>query len=229
MEVIGAGFGRTGTRSLQAALELLGFGPCYHMASVMEEPYRVRQWLEIAEGRSRDWDTLFAGFRSAVDWPTSAYWRELAVHYPEAKVVLTVRDPAHWYDSISQTIFRSALEQRGRLPVRRRVIRRLVEWRAPDYALYPRMAKAAFIDPIFDGRIDERDHLIEVFERHSAEVRAALPAERLLVIEPGDGWEPLCAFLGVPVPEVAYPRLNDRAAFHHDRSRNMSRLILRGH
>ncbi|MEV0826047.1 sulfotransferase family protein [Nonomuraea rubra] len=228
MKVIGAGFGRTGTRSLKAALELLGFGPCYHMSTVIAEPYRVRQWLDVGEGRSRDWDTLFAGFRSALDWPASAYWRELAGHYPEAKVVLTVRDPARWYDSVSATIFRSALEQRARPPLRRRVIRWLVARRAPDFALYPRMARATFIDPVFGGRLDDRDHVIEVFERHVAEVRAAIPAGRLLVFEPGDGWEPLCAFLGVAVPDVPYPQVNERAAFRRKRPRRLARLILRG-
>ncbi|MEV4170301.1 sulfotransferase family protein [Nonomuraea sp. NPDC049709] len=228
MKVIGAGFGRTGTRSLKAALEQLGFGPCYHMSSVIAEPYRVRQWLDVGEGRSRDWDALFAGFGSALDWPASAYWRELAAHYPDAKVILTVRDPGRWYDSVSETIFRSALEQRRGLPPHRRVIRWLVARRAPDFALYPRMARATFIDPVFGGRIDDREHVIEVFERHVAEVRAAIPAERLLVFEPGDGWEPLCAFLGVPVPEVPYPQVNERAAFRRKRPRRLSRLILRG-
>jgi hypothetical protein len=228
VKVIGAGFGRTGTRSLKAALELLGFGPCYHMSTVIAEPYRVRQWLDVGEGRSRDWDTLFAGFRSALDWPASAYWRELAAHYPGAKIVLTVRDPGPWYDSVSATIFRSALEQRARLTLRRRMIRWLVARRAPDFALYPRMARATFIDPVFGGRVDDRDHVLDVFERHVAEVKAAIPAGRLLVFEPGDGWEPLCAFLGVPVPDVPYPRVNERAAFRRKRPRRLARLILRG-
>ncbi|GAA4962252.1 sulfotransferase family protein [Nonomuraea thailandensis] len=213
---------------MKAALELLGLGPCYHMSTVIAEPYRVRQWLDVGEGRSRDWDTLFDGFRSALDWPASAYWRELAAHYPEARVVLTVREPGRWYDSVSATIFRSALEQRARPPLRRRMIRWLVARRAPDFALYPRMARATFIDPVFGGRIDERDHVIEVFERHVAEVRAVIPAERLLVLEPGDGWEPLCAFLGVAVPDVPYPRVNERAAFRRKRPRRLARLILRG-
>lgn len=228
MKVIGAGFGRTGTRSLKAALEVLGFGPCYHMSAVIAEPYRVRQWLDVGEGRSRDWDTVFAGFRSALDWPASAYWRELAAYYPDAKVILTVRDPARWYDSVSETIFRSALEQRRPLPLRRRVVRWLVARRSPDFALYPRMARATFIDRVFDGRVDDRDHVIEVFERHVAEVKAAIPAERLLVFEAGQGWGPLCAFLGVPVPDVEYPQVNERAAFRRKRPRRLLRLIVRG-
>ena len=85
MKVIGAGFGRTGTRSLKAALELLGRGPCYHMSTVIAEPYRIRQWLEIGEGRGPGWDEVFTGFQAAVDWPAAAYWRELAEHYPRRR------------------------------------------------------------------------------------------------------------------------------------------------
>ncbi|WP_188188104.1 sulfotransferase family protein [Nonomuraea sp. SYSU D8015] len=228
MKVIGAGFGRTGTRSLKAALELLGYGPCFHMSAVIAEPYRVRQWLDVGEGRLCDWDEVFRGFRSALDWPASAYWRELAAHYPDAKVILTVRDPGRWYDSVSETIFRSALAERRRLPLRRRVVRWLVARRAPDFALYPRMARATVIDRIFDGRVDDRAHVLEIYERHVAEVEAALPADRLLVFDVRDGWGPLCAFLGVPVPEEPFPQVNERAAWHAKRSRRRLGLILRG-
>ena len=153
MKVIGAGFGRTGTRSLQAALELLGHAPCYHMSTVIAEPYRVRQWLDVGEGRGPGWEEVFAGFQAAVDWPAAAYWRELAEQYPEAKVILTVRDPDRWYESVSETIFARALAERRPLPLRRRVIRRLVTRRAPDFALYPRMARATIFDRVFDGRL----------------------------------------------------------------------------
>lgn len=227
MKVIGAGFGRTGTRSLKAALELLGYGPCYHMSAVIAEPYRVRQWLDVGEGRSRDWDEVFRGFRSALDWPAAAYWRELAAHYPAAKVILTVRDPGRWYDSVSETIFRSALAER-RLPLRRRVVRWLVARRAPDFALYPRMARATVIDPIFGGRVDDRAHVLDVYERHIAEVKTAIPADRLLVFDVTEGWEPLCAFLGAAVPEEPFPQANERAAWQAKRPRRQLRLILRG-
>ncbi|MGW0805821.1 sulfotransferase family protein [Nonomuraea sp. NPDC002799] len=228
MKVIGAGFGRTGTRSLKAALERLGYGPCYHMSTVIAEPYRVRQWLDVGEGRSRDWDTVFAGFQAALDWPASAYWRELAGHYPDAKVILTVRDPERWWDSVSATIFRSAAAERQRLPLRRRIVRRLVALRSPDFALYPRMARATVMDHLFDGRIDDREHAIGVFERHVAEVRAAIPAGRLLVFESRDGWGPLCAFLGVPVPDEPFPQVNERADFRRKRPGRLWRLIVRG-
>lgn len=228
MKVIGAGFGRTGTASLKAALDLLGYGPCYHMSVVIAEPYRVRQWLDIGEGRARDWDEVFTGFQSAMDWPAASYWRELAEHYPEAKVILTVRDPRRWYDSVSDTIFASALAERRPLPPHRRIIRWLVARRAPDFALYPRMARATVMDRIFDGRIDDPAYVVKVFERHITEVRATIPAGRLLVFDVREGWEPLCAFIGVPVPDEPFPQVNEREAFRRKRPGRQLRLILRG-
>jgi Sulfotransferase domain len=93
MRVIGAGFGRTGTLSLKRALEDLGFGPTYHMQEVMRRPSHIGRWLRYARSGEVDWDELFSGFRSAVDYPVSCVWEELASHYPDAKVVLSVRDP----------------------------------------------------------------------------------------------------------------------------------------
>jgi hypothetical protein len=228
MKVIGAGFGRTGTASLKAALELLGYRPCYHMRTVIAEPYRVRQWLRIGEGGEPDWDEMFAGFQAALDWPAASYWRELAEHYPDAKVILSVRDPERWYESVSDTIFASALAERRPLPLRRRVIRWLVTRRAPDFALMPHMAKATIMDRIFDGQIDDRAHVIKVFEQHLADVKAAIPPDRLLVFNVRDGWAPLCDFLGRPVPNEPFPQANERAAFRRKRPRILLRLIFRG-
>ena len=198
------------------------------MSEVIAQPYRVRQWLEIGEGRDPDWDEVFAGFQAALDWPAAAYWRELAEHYPDAKVILTVRDPQRWYDSVSDTIFASALAERRPLPLRRRVIRWLVARRAPDFALYPRMARATIMDRVFDGRIDDRAHAVKVFERHIADVKATIPADRLLVFDVREGWAPLCEFLGTPVPDEPFPQINERGAWHRKRPRGLLRLILRG-
>jgi hypothetical protein len=228
VKAIGAGFGRTGTQSLKAALELLGHAPCYHMSTVIAEPYRIRQWLEIGEGRGPGWDEVFTGFQAALDWPAAAYWRELAEHYPDAKVILTVRDPDRWYDSVSETIFARALAERRPLPLRRRVIRRLVTRRAPDFALYPRMAKATIFDRVFDGRIDDRAHAIKVYENPIADVKATIPPDRLLVFDVRQGWAPLCEFLGTPIPDQPFPESNERSAWHGKRPRRLLRLILRG-
>jgi hypothetical protein len=228
VKVIGAGFGRTGTASLKAALEQLGYAPCYHMSTVIQDPFRVRQWLETAEGHGPGWDVMFAGFQATLDWPAAAYWRELAEHFPAAKVILTVRDPEQWYDSVSATIFASALAEKRPLPARRRVIRWLVAHRAPDFALYPRMARATVMDRVFDGRVDDRAHAVMVFERHVAEVRAALPADRLLVLDVREGWPPLCTFLGLPIPGGPFPAVNERQAWARKRPGRLLRLIVLG-
>src|SRR3954452_7833833 len=99
LKVIGAGFGRTGTLSLKIALEQLGFGPCYHMLEVIANPPFAEYWAQAAEGRMPDWDEVFRGYVSAVDWPSADYWSALAAHYPQGKVILTVRDPESWFRS----------------------------------------------------------------------------------------------------------------------------------
>src|SRR5262245_50709202 len=108
LRVIGAGFGRTGTLSLKAALEQLGFNPCYHMVEVLSHPDHIARWRAIGEGQAAEWEALFAGYQAAVDVPASEYYAQLMQAYPEAKVVLTVRDPEQWYESASSTIFRVA-------------------------------------------------------------------------------------------------------------------------
>src|SRR6185437_3611255 len=104
LEVIGSGLGRTGTKSLQTALNRLGFGPCHHMVEVFMHPESMGLWVEAAAGRP-DWDAIFRDYRSAVDYPSAAYWRQLADYYPDAKVIHTVRDPDKWFESTQATIF----------------------------------------------------------------------------------------------------------------------------
>ncbi|RFS84916.1 sulfotransferase family protein [Actinomadura spongiicola] len=228
MQVIGAGFGRTGTASLKAALERLDLGPCYHMSTVIAEPHRVRQWLDIGECRPPDWDEIFTGFQSALDWPAASYWRELAAHYPNAKVILTIRDRERWYDSVASTIFARALAEHHRPPLHRRLVRWLVARRSPDFALYPRMARATIMDRVFDGRIDDRDHVLTVFDRHIAEVKAAIPPDRLLIFDVRQGWPPLCDFLDVPTPNEPFPESNERTTWHRKRPRRLLQILLHG-
>jgi hypothetical protein len=214
LRVIGAGLGRTGTLSLKAALERLGFGPCEHMGNVFDRPERFALWAEAldrkAAGRPIDWAPLFAAYGATTDWPGAFFWRELAAAHPEAKVVLSVRDPDRWYDSVRRTIYRT----RGLLgpaPVARGLgaAAPLVPY-APD-AL--RVADRAIWDGTFGGRFGDRRHALAVFAAHSATVRRAIAPERLLVFDVRQGWAPLCAFLNVAVPAEPFPHLNDRAAF----------------
>jgi hypothetical protein len=215
LKVISLGLGRTGTASLKAALDELGYAPCYHMPDVMNSARRIGQWTAAAEGRAVDWDEIFAGYRATVYWPAAAFWREILDHYPDAKVILTVRDPERWYESARSTIFRTAViaaTPPGRL------LLYLSTLSNPKLRRMRRMVRAAVWYRLFDGRFADRRYAIAVFERHIHEVRAYLPAERLLVYRVADGWAPLCAFLGVPVPAEPFPNVNDTVTFQRSQA-----------
>lgn len=193
LSVIGAGFGRTGTLSLKLALEQLGLGRCYHMMEVFQIPDAPQQWLDAAAGRPVDWNTVFLGFGATVDWPSASFYRQLAGAYPKAKVVLTLRDAEAWFESTQATIFAHDFSQ------------------APN-PVWGQMAMRVIGD-LFEGRMHDRDKLIDVYERHNAEVQQVIPPERLLVYEVAEGWAPLCGFLGLPVPDGPLPKVNSRDDF----------------
>ena len=196
LKVIGAGLGRTATFSLKFALEHLGLGPCHHMSEVFAAGRRqVPLWLDVVAGRPQ-WDAIYDGFQSTTDYPGCTYWRELAAHYPDAKVVLTVRDPDSWFDSVSETIFSEGMQ--GSL----------------EGSPVGAMMQGVIFDH-FDGDIRDRAYMTDWFARRNQAVIDALPPERLLVFAPKQGWEPLCAFLGVPVPDGPFPRVNSRDEISH--------------
>jgi len=216
LKVVGAGFGRTGTLSLKSALEQIGYGPCYHMMEVFPRPDHVQMWHDAAFGKPVDWDLLFRGFVSTVDWPSTRWWKELAAHYPDAKVLLSLRDPEAWYKSMSETIYQP------------------MTWPVPDGApemvkLQNEMARKAILEGTFDNRFEDKAHAIAVFNRHNQEVRDTVDPRRLLVFEARMGWEPLCRFLEVPVPNEPYPRLNDTASTQAmiQRMREMTRSAVK--
>ena len=194
LRVIGAGFGRTGTNSLKLALEQLGFGPCHHMFEIRDHPEQLPFWQAAAEGHLPDWDRVFEGYAAQVDWPGARYWRQLAEHFPAAKVILTTRSADSWFDSVQATIYRS-MRDRANRP------------REHDRAR-GEMAYRTIVQQIFDGKMDDREHATAMFRDHIAEVQRSIPAERLLTYRVAEGWEPLCRFLGVPVPQGPYPRVN---------------------
>ncbi len=199
LDVIGAGFGRTGTLSLKHALERLGFERCYHMAEVAGNAGHVPVWRAALRAEPVDWEALFTGYRAAVDWPVCHFWRELADRYPEARLILTVRDPESWYDSARDTIFRSMREGLA----------------SGDPELVERLEMVVELvrDRTFCGDLDDRANAIRVLREHEARVRAEAPPERLLVYGVGQGWAPLCAFLDRPVPDEPFPRVNTREEF----------------
>lgn len=195
LQVIGVGLGRTGTASLKVALERLGFGPCYHMAEVGANPSHVEQWLLAAEGKP-DWERIFKDFKAAVDYPACNFWKELAEAYPEAKIILTVRDANNWFDSVYATILS---------PV-------LLNWikKSPVWKFY----KNAVLQD-FGEQVHERDFMVPYFEQRNATIKQAIPNARLLVYEVKEGWEPLCNFLDVSIPDEPFPRVNSRKHTEH--------------
>lgn len=194
LSVIGAGFGRTGTLSLKSALEQLGFGPCYHMVEILNNPPFAHYWEAILAGAPADWEMIFQGYKATVDWPGCAYYAELAAHYPGAKVILSVRDANAWFDSARNTIFK--MMPRAIKPGGRRNI---------GYDL--------IYQKTFSGNIDDREHAIAVYARHNAAVQAAISADRLLVYDLAEGWGPLCALLDVAVPATPMPKVNTTDEF----------------
>ena len=208
MQVIGAGFGRTGTMSLKAALEQLLGGTCYHMYEVLRTADHFPKWWRISNGQTPDWPAIFGDYTAAVDWPAAAYYAELADAYPQAKVVLTMRDPERWYASARETIYTMS-KMMGRMPA---------SWLVgahPSRRYFPEMADNIIWGPgansHFDGKFEDKDHALRVYNDHIDAVKQRIPAERLLLFDVKEGWGPLAEFLGKPVPATPFPNTNDRA------------------
>ncbi len=192
--VVGAGVGRTGTHSLKVALEQLLDAPCHHMLEILGDPTQVPAWTDAIEGRPVDWPAMLARYRAIVDWPGGAFWPELSVAYPDALVLLSVRDPESWYRSASNTIFLSFDRVPPELKPWMDEVRKLLHDR-------------------FSDRFDDPTAMMDAFERHNDAVRTGVPAERLLEWSPGDGWDPICARLGLPVPSAPFPVTNTTDEF----------------
>jgi hypothetical protein len=209
VKVIGAGFGRTGTMSLKVALETLGFGPCYHMTEVFAHPEHTGFWISAWRREPADWYGVLGGYEGAVDWPACTFYEELMERYPDAKVILSVRDPERWYESVRNTIYELGVVL-PRHPIYR-IGYKLVSLFVLRGSGNVDLAGEIIWQGTFDCRFEDRTHAIEVFERHNAEVQRRVPENRLLVYDVKAGWEPLCEFLGVEAPDEPFPRTNDTA------------------
>jgi Sulfotransferase domain len=197
LQVIGAGVGRTGTYSLKLALNQLGCGPCHHMEEVLHDmAAQVPLWTAAVNGHP-DWEAIYKGYESAVDWPTAGFFRELSAAYPSAKFVLTTRSPESWAQSFSETIYK-LLAGKDNAP--------------PEMRAWLDMAVGVIDKTGFPAGLDMAG-LMRAFTAHNDAVKAAIPADQLLVYQVKEGWEPLCAFLGAPVPADPFPRTNDRGEF----------------
>jgi hypothetical protein len=202
LHVIGAGFGRTGTTSLKAALEKLDLAPCHTMLDLFAHPEQIPVWVRASRGEPVDWAELYAAYRTSVDWPGARFWREIAAAFPAAKIILTVRDPEAWYRSAHDSIYAASMQP-------------LPESGAdPTFEALWHMSREVVWDGVFDGRFDDREHAIRVYEENNRRVVEEVAPDRLLVFEVTEGWKPLCDFLGVPVPDEPFPHVNDKAEFN---------------
>lgn len=203
LEVVGACFGRTGTNSLKLALERLGFGPCHHMFEVGEDPNQLSYWEALARGEAVDWRQVFAGYKACVDWPSARFWREIAETFPDAPVILSLREPESWIASVQHTIL-PAMQSHFDMedgPRRRRSA----------------MAYELIVRQTFSERMHDTEHAIGIYQAHIDEVRRTIAPERLLEYSVSEGWQPLCAFLGVDVPDEPFPLTNTTEQFNNRR------------
>ncbi len=187
LRLIGAGFGRSGTMSVKAALEHLGMGPCYHMKIALPRFWHLYFFMRAWKGGKVNWKKFFRRYHSVVDWPACSFYKELMKEYPDAKILLNVRDPEKWYDSMHETIW-------------------AIQPAFPFW--FPPVVKKIHDEVIWKGNLT-----IEVYREWIEEVKRTVPADRLLVYEVKEGWKPLCDFLGLPVPDEPFPHINERKSF----------------
>ncbi|WP_223420773.1 sulfotransferase family protein [Tateyamaria pelophila] len=200
LKVIGSGFGRTGTKSIKDALEFLGFGPCHHMYEIVENLDQLPSWQALVKGQRRDLENIFEGYTSQVDWPGAHFWQQSMTAFPDAKVLHSVRPPEKWWASFDKTIGK-LLDTYPSMDI------------PPPMRELLDMSRDFIGAQTFGGNYRDREAAIAAFEQRTADVRATVPSERLLVFDVAEGWEPLCAFLGVAVPDVPFPHHNLRADF----------------
>jgi len=199
IKVLGAGFGRTGTNSLKIAIEILGFGPCYHMHEVRNNPEHVDIWDRAINGEQVNWHELYDNYSSAVDWPTVSFLPQLLQEYPQAKVILTLRDAEEWYISARDTIFEAMT----------------LGDKNPDLngRMRTKMSRKLILENTFSALYDDKDYCINIYNRHIHNTRKLVSPSSLLEYHITDGWEPLCDFLDLPVPVTSFPKTNDRHSF----------------
>ncbi|MCZ6802586.1 MAG: sulfotransferase family protein [Proteobacteria bacterium] len=199
LSVIGAGFGRTGTMSIKMALEQLGLGPCHHMEELFTNPVQLPNWQAAADGQQVDWDDVFVGYNSTVDWPSAHYWRELADFYPDSGILPGVRPADRWWESFSVTI------------------KKILEIRDTLADEYPRsvaeMGYKIIVEQTFAGAMDDKSVVLSEYQKRIDDVKQTIPADRLLIFDVTEGRVPLCKFLNLPVPDGEFPRSNSKDEF----------------
>jgi len=213
--VIGAGLPRTGTMSMQAALEIILKGPCYHMLQVWEGTEKDwNHWEKTHDGKAsdNDWKALLEerGFRAGVDYPISHHFETLMRVFPNAKVVLTIRDPQKWYASVKATIFQVRDFVHGTIGLFLQLVGMLRMVRIANTS--SQQKHPGYEHALNTAIAAGKDESVKFYTSWVKHVKETVPEERLLVFEVKQGWEPLCKFLNLPIPEQPFPHINDTPA-----------------
>ena len=211
IKIIGAGLPRTGTNTLKASLEQLGYTKTYHMKELLVHPETLHHWLTLRDTGTTDWDNLYNGFQATVDFPGYPWLKEHMKRYPEAKVILTIRPFEDWYASISSTIWKAGpqtLTQKLMM-----MSKLLTNPRLRKVIKCVKFAKSTIFTNHFQGRFADKQFAEKIFNEHIAKVKAFVPPEKLLIYDVSEGWAPLCEFLRKPVPSTPLPHLNKKENF----------------
>ncbi len=220
LQVIGTGQARTGTTSLKTALELLGFGKCYHMIELMNHPDQLIYFEKAERGEEVNWEELFQGYHSACDMPVIRYYKQLIEKYPEAKVIHTTRDPEAWFKSMTQTIFWAINPS----PVR--IISLMI--RIPFSSTLRKRLRilkynGRMVNEFFGHDMKNKESVISSFNEYNKQVLNTIPKDKLLIYDVKSGWDPLCHFLNVPVPAIPFPKVNTKDEFVHNVKHNIAK------
>jgi len=211
IKIIGAGLPRTGTNTLKESLEMLGYNKTYHMKELLVHPENLHHWVTLKETGMTKWEELYDGFEATVDFPGYPWYKEHMKHYPDAKVILTVRPFEKWYTSVYSTIW-----QAGPQTVSQKIAmmsKLLFNPRLRSVIKCVKFAKGTIFGVHLQGQFTDKVFAEKIFDKHNADVKAYVPADKLLVYDVSEGWAPLCKFLGVPEPNEPFPHLNKKENF----------------
>ena len=211
LKIIGAGLPRTGTTTLKRSLEILGYDKVYHMKVLLTNPDQYHLWDTLDKTNTTDWDTLYDGYQATVDFPCYPWYKEHMKRYPDAKVILTVRSFDGWYKSIYNTVW-----QAGPQTVPQKLVMLFKLLRSPRLRKVVKcikLVKKKTYAQLLEGKFLDKANTERLFNEYIESVKAHVPAEKLLVYDVRDGWEPLCEFLGKPVPAEELPHLNKKENF----------------
>jgi hypothetical protein len=212
IKIIGAGFPRTGTTTLKKALETLGYNETYHFKDLIANPKKLKYWKELENKGETNFEELFQGFKATVDFPGYPYYKILLKKYPDAKVILTKRGFEDWYESTLKTVWKAGpqtvLAKMGLLT------KMLFNASLRDTFMCIKFMRQTYLKKQFNHNFSSKENAKEVFFKHIEDVKKNVPENKLLIYEVSEGWQPLCDFLELPLPEEAFPHLNKKENFH---------------